>query len=94
VRASDWLDIFSQCGFQIRDLRLDDRQVPVGELGNIDGMAAYLTDRREDSVRQSLDSIAPWVTDAMRARFDPEFQLKSLQDLSVLGLTLVAQKPA
>jgi SAM-dependent methyltransferase len=93
VRASDWLDIFSECGFQIRDLRLDDRQVPVDELGNIDGMAAYLKDRPEDSVRQSLDSIAPWVTDAMRGRFDPEFQSKSLQDLSVLGLTLVAQTP-
>jgi hypothetical protein len=37
-------------------------------------------------------AIVPWVTEAQRATFDAEFRGKSLQELSVMSMSVIARK--
>jgi SAM-dependent methyltransferase len=94
VRASDFIQMFKDAGFEFDSIEFNDYHVPVDEFGNIDGMKAYLADPGEgpSRVHGSLDTVVPWVTEAERATFDPEFRAKSLQDLSILGVRVFATK--
>jgi hypothetical protein len=82
-------------GYQLLHLGYATNRDAADELGNIDGMAAFLDETAEASSRYytTLESVESWVTEAQRETFDPEFRGKSLQDLSVLGLSVIARKP-
>jgi SAM-dependent methyltransferase len=95
VRAVDYLRLFESAGYELLHVGYATNRNAADELGNIDGMAAFLDDTAESSSRYytTLESVEPWVTEAQRETLDPEFRGKSLQDLSVLGLSVIARKP-
>jgi SAM-dependent methyltransferase len=94
VRAVDYLALFEAAGYELLHVEYDTTRPVADELGNIDCMAAFLGDRAPGSGGRytTLEAVEPWVTAAQRETFDPEFRGKSLQDLSVLGLSVIARK--
>ncbi|MBL9078266.1 MAG: class I SAM-dependent methyltransferase [Planctomycetes bacterium] len=80
LRASDWLDLFCDCGFEIVD-----RQYSTLRAGGKGGNA--------DLVHASVPPATPWVDDALRATFQPPFAAMDATDLSILGLTVLCRKP-
>jgi SAM-dependent methyltransferase len=92
VRWLDFVRLFEDAGFELGNLEFHDDPVPIDEFGNVDGMAWYLG-FSPSKTYQSLDMIVPWVSEEERATFDPEFRSKSLKELSVLGVRVLARKP-
>ncbi len=94
VRAADYLALFEAAGYELLHVEFDTARRAADELGNVDCMAAYLSDAVAESGGRytTLDAVEPWVTAEQRERFDSEFRGNSLQDLSVLGLSVIARK--
>lgn len=68
----------------------------------VDGSVALNAERNCDTAKDiiapaawpgQLDECASWVTAEQRATFKPPFSEKSLQDLSVLSMSLLCRKP-
>jgi methyltransferase family protein len=89
-RASDFIDAFASAGFEIVNTELTDGPVALNEERNCDTARSLI----DPVVRPTrLEDCATWVTEAQRADFKPPFNDKSLQDLSVLSVSLLCRKP-
>jgi SAM-dependent methyltransferase len=89
-RASDFLDAFSAAGFEIVSADLVDGPMVLNAERNCD-MARMIIDPVASASR--LEDCSTWVTEEQRATFVPPFSERSLQDLSVLSMTLLLRKP-
>jgi SAM-dependent methyltransferase len=94
VRAQEFLEIFGGAGFEVVAARFRDADLKLAAGGTTDLVDLLLTPMDALCPRKSLDEVVPWVDEAMRAGFASPFREKSLQDLSTLGLFVVARKPA
>lgn len=93
-RASDFIEEFNCLGYEIKKILLTDTIVPLGPDGNMDVMEYLVSSSLESFYRfETMDAIIPWVTAEERSRFCMPFREKALEDLSVLGLIIVAGKP-
>jgi SAM-dependent methyltransferase len=92
VRAGEFLEIFADAGFEILAARLRDTDLKLNGAGTTDLVDLLLTPFEALCPRKSLDEVVPLVDEAQRASFAPTFRDRSLQDLSALGLLVVARK--
>jgi len=89
-RASDFINAFASAGFEIVNTELTDGPVVLNDERNCD-TARSIIDPVARPTR--LEDCATWVTEAQRAGFTPPFSDRSLQDLSVLSMSLLCRKP-
>ena len=89
-RASDFLDAFSKAGFEIASAELVDGPVTLNAERNCDTAKDIIN---PTTWPKTLNECATWVTEEQRATFKPPFSDRSLQDLSVLSISLLCRKP-
>jgi hypothetical protein len=77
LRASDWLEIFQDVGFEIIECEF--------------GVFRSASDRVYEYSFVLPDH--PWVDDRMRAKFKSPFVTKTLGDLSALAIRILCRKP-
>jgi SAM-dependent methyltransferase len=89
-RASDFIDAFSSAGFEIVTTSLVDKPMRL----NADRNCDIVLDIVEPSATAArLEECSTWVSPEQRATFKPPFSEQSLQDLSVLSMSLLCRKP-
>jgi SAM-dependent methyltransferase len=88
-RASDFLDAFSAAGFEIVSADFIDGPVALDAERNCDTARMIIEPEASTS---RLEDCSTWVTKEQRAMFVSPFSERSLQDLSVLSMTLLLRK--
>jgi hypothetical protein len=92
-RSSDFLDCFASEGFEILKHLFGDTPVSLTSGGTTDVCELISQPFAAMLPKSSLGTVAPWITNQMRAKFAPIFHNKSLTDLSVLSMAIIVRKP-
>jgi SAM-dependent methyltransferase len=94
LRSCEQLDLFREVGFEILATRWMDRVPSVGRDGStalVDWHAARIEDIWTAG---SHSEIRPWVDESMRATFQAPWSSMTLEELSAMGVLVVARRPA
>ena len=89
-RASDFLHAFSAAGFEIVSADFIDAPVALDAERSRDTAKTII---EPEASASRLEDCSTWVTKEQRATFVSPFSERSLQDLSVLSMTLLLRKP-
>ncbi|HEV2913238.1 MAG TPA: class I SAM-dependent methyltransferase [Pyrinomonadaceae bacterium] len=92
-RASDFLDCFKSEGFEISKHLFRDTTLSLTSTGATDACDSVMEPFDTMLPKSSFETITPWITDEMRARFYHLYQTKSLADLSILTMAVILRKP-
>ena len=92
-RASDFLDCFTGEGFELLKHLFRDSPLPLTSSGTTDVCDSIMQPFDSLAPKDSFDAVTPWITEQMRAGFDPIYHSKSLADLSVLATAVIMRKP-
>ncbi len=93
LRASEFLAIFRDLGFSIKDARFRAQPFDLTSSGATDVSSSYLKPFDHLTPYRSMDEIEPWVTESMRQSFHAKFRQQSLKDLSTQVMVVVCHKP-
>jgi len=94
VRAGEWLDLFAAAGLDVAHAWFLDNEVKLTAAGRSDLVDTVQRPLASFYPRTRLADVVPWVDEPLRASFHPRFRGKSLAELSVLGMMVIARKPA
>lgn len=92
LRASDFIALFQDAGFETAFVRYMDTAPQLTGSGHTDLAALFRRPLEDIWPRPCLEAVQPWVTEAEREALLPEFGQRSLAELSVTGMALACRK--
>jgi SAM-dependent methyltransferase len=93
LRAGDFIDLFEQTGYRIDWVGYMPRPPEVVGRDRTDLFELSSTPIPELYPHKSLEAVKPCIGDELFASFHPDFRTKTRQELSVMGMCVVCQRP-
>ena len=94
LRSCEQIELFREAGFEILATRWMDRVPSVAKDGTTALLDWYAARVEEIWTAGSHGEIHPWVEDSTRASFEAPWRSMSLEELSAMGVLVVARRPA